>query len=228
MRHLFQKAKIDSLASLNVCDRLGVIASSKLLPKSDDHLQLLYVKCGKVYEENKSYERANFIYEKFLKEYPKHPLTENVKQSLARTTVADIRGRGARHIESPGRTGTTADGSTVIEIENTSPAKMRIIFSEPTYKFEEIGTCRDCVKVVNKPPKLCPHKGSVGRYTLEPGQYDVAVKFTADDGNPVNPWAGNWSLEAGAEYKSCFFIIENPVDEPEKKEKKEKKEKNTP
>ncbi len=70
------------------------------------------------------------------------------------------------------------------------------------YKFEEIGTCRDCVKVVNKPPKLCPHKRPVGRYTLEPGQYDVAVKFTADDGNPVNPWAGNWSLEAGAEYKS--------------------------
>src|SRR5918997_1571187 len=85
--------------------------SSKLLPKSDDSLQLLYVNCGKVYEENKSHERAVFIYEKFLKEYPKHSLTENVKRSLARTTVADIRGRGTRHLESPGRTGTTADGS---------------------------------------------------------------------------------------------------------------------
>lgn len=219
VRYLFQKAKIDSLATLNVCDRLGVIASSKLLPKSDYRLQLLYVKCGKVYEENKSYERAIFIYEKFLKDYPKHSLTENVKQSLARTTVADIRGGAARHLEPPGRTGTTVDGSTVIEIQNTSPAKMRITFSGPTYRFEEIGTCRDCVKVVNKPPELCPQKGPVGRYTLEPGQYDVAVKFTADDGNLVDPWAGSWSLEAGAEYKTCFFLIENPVDEPKKKEK---------
>jgi hypothetical protein len=218
LRELFQKAKITSLGTLNVCNRIGILAERNLLPKSDANLPSLYPECGKVYEAEKSYQRAISIYEQFLKQYPAHVLAEDVKRFLARTTVADIRSGGARNIDSPGRTGTTTDGSTVIEIQNTSPAKMRITFSGTTPKFEEIESCRDCVKYVNKPPKSCPDKGPVGRYTLEPGQYDIAVKFTADDGNPVNPWAGTWSLEAGAEYKSCFFIIQDLVDDPKKKE----------
>jgi tetratricopeptide (TPR) repeat protein len=218
LRELFQKAKVTSLATSDVCNRIEALVKRNLLPKSDPNLPLLYPECGKVYEAKKSYERAIVIYEEFLKQYPSHPLVEDVKRSLARTTVADIRGRGARNIKSPGRTGTTADGSTVIEIQNTSPAKMRITFSGTTPKFEEIETCRDCVTYVNNPPESCPGKGPVGRYTLEPGQYDIAVKFTSDNGNPVNPWAGSWLLEAGAEYKSCFFIIRDPLDDPKKKE----------
>ncbi|MFB8787853.1 MAG: hypothetical protein U7123_03195 [Potamolinea sp.] len=63
----------------------------------------------------------------------------DVRRALARTTVADIKGsREVRNIKSPGRTGTTADGSTVIEIQNTSPAKMEITFSGATPKFEEM------------------------------------------------------------------------------------------
>lgn len=218
LRELFQKAKVTSLATSQTCSRLGVLSEQNLLPKSDPNLPSLYLECGKLYEAKKGYSKASATYEEFLKQYPDHPMAKDVKQSLARTTVADVRGRGALNIESPGRTGTTVDGSTVIEIQNTSPGKMRITFSGATPKFEKLENCRDCVTYVNNPPELCPGKGPVGRYTLEPGQYDIAVKFTADNGNPVKPWVGNWSLEAGAEYKSCFFIIRDPVDDPEKKE----------
>lgn len=218
LRELFQKAKITSLATVDVCNRIEALVKRNLLPKSDPNSLLLYPECGKVYEAKKNYERATIIYENFLKQYPDHPLVEDVKRSLARTIVADIRGKGARNIKSPGQTGATADGSTVIEIQNTSPAKMRITFSGTTPRFEEIEPCRDCVMYDNNPPESCPEKGPVGKYMLEPGQYNIAVKFTADDGNPINPWAGSWSLEPGAEYKSCFFIVRNPLDNPKKKE----------
>ncbi|MFB8787851.1 MAG: hypothetical protein U7123_03185 [Potamolinea sp.] len=69
----------------------------------------------------------------------------------------------------------------------------------------------------DKPPDLCPGNGTVGRYRLEPGQYDIAVKLKADNGNTVNPWTGNWNLEAGAEYKTCFLIIRNSLYDPQKK-----------
>ncbi|WP_414578977.1 tetratricopeptide repeat protein [Anabaena sp. CCY 9402-a] len=216
---LFQKAKVTSLSTLNVCNRIGILAERNLVPKSNANLPPLYLACGEVYDAEKSYKRAIIIYEEFIRLYPDHSLVENVKRSLARTTVADIRGRkGLLNIKSPRQTGTTGDGSTVIEIQNTSPAKMRITFSGTTPKFEEIEECKDCVVYVNNPPKLCPNKGLIGRYTFEPGQYDIAVEFTANDGNPVNPWAGTWLLETGAEYKSCFLIIRDPVDNPKKKE----------
>lgn len=217
LHDLFQNLKIETLATSSSCTRLGTLTENNLLPKSNTNLPSLYLACGKVFEADKTYKRAIFIYEKFLQEYSDHTLALDVRRALARTTVADIKGRrGVRNIKSPGRTGTTADGSTVIEIHNTSPGKMEITFSGATPKFEELKTCRDCV-MYDKPPDLCPSNGTVGRYRLEPGQYDIAVKFKADNGNTVNPWAGNWNLEAGAEYKTCFFIIRNPLNDPQKK-----------
>jgi hypothetical protein len=217
VRELFQKSKIASLTRLEVCSRLRDLEQGNLLPKSNANLPSLYLKCGNLFEADKSYYRAIATYEQFLKQYPNHVLTEDVKRALARTIVSDVKGNGAQNIKSPGRTGTTADGTTVIEIQNTSPAKMQIAFSGATPKFEEIEACRDCVTYLSKPPDLCSGKGFVGRYKLEPGQYDIAVKFTANDGNPVNPWAGTWNLKAGTEYKSCFFIIRYPSDNLEKK-----------
>ncbi|MGB3693144.1 MAG: hypothetical protein WA865_06855 [Spirulinaceae cyanobacterium] len=58
----------------------------------------------------------------------------------------------------------------------------------------------------------------MGRYILEPGQYEVAVNFTAEDNNPVNPWVGSWNLEPGAKYSRCFFIVQNSSDDLEEED----------
>lgn len=216
IRQLFQKAQITSFATIKVCSRLGILAERNLLPTSDPNLPSLYPECAKAYEAKKSYKEAISTYEQFLQHYLDHALTEDVKRFLAQATVADVRERGARNIKSPAQTGITLDASTVIEIQNTSPAKMQITFSGVTPRFEKLESCRDCLRYVNHPPKLCSGKGPVGRYTLEPGQYDIAVQ--ADDRGSVRPWAGTWTLKAGAEYKSCFFIITNPVHEANKQE----------
>jgi len=47
--------------------------------------------------------------------------------------------------------------------------------------------------------------GPIGRYTLEPGQYDVVVESISDRG--VTPGPSNWDLVSGDQYSSCFFIV---------------------
>ncbi|BAZ18743.1 hypothetical protein NIES4071_106280 (plasmid) [Calothrix sp. NIES-4071] len=221
LSELFQKAKVESLATENVCNRIGILNSSNLLPKQNSNLPLLYPTCGKIYEANKRYEQAISIYNQFLHSFPDHPLKLDIQRSLARTTVADIKGRGARKTKPLLRTGTTVDGSTVVDIQNTSPAKMEITFSGTTPKFGEIEICTDCIEYISKGPEICPGKGPIERYTLEPGKYDIAVKFTTRSGNLAYPWTATWSLEQGGEYKTCFVIVQDLVDESNKKEKEE-------
>lgn len=216
LRELFQKSSVETetLATLEVCNRLEILTEKNLLPPSDPNAQSVYSSCGKTYEIEKSYEEAISIYENFLKMYPNHPLIEDVKRSLARTTITQIKEEEEeRYIESPERTGITADGSTVVEIQNSSPAEMRIIFSGTTPKFEELEDCDECQKYIGEPPGSCPGKGPIGRYTLEPGEYEIVIKFKANDRERVNPWAGNWNLEQGALYKRCFFIIQDSLDD---------------
>ncbi len=221
LRELFQKSSVETetLATLEVCNRLEILTEKNLLPPSDPNAQSIYPSCGKTYEIEKSYEEAISIYENFLKMYPNHPLIENVKRSLARTTITQIKEEEEeRYIESPERTGITADGSTVVEIQNSSPVGMRIIFSGITPRFEELEDCDECQKYIGESPESCPGKGPIGRYTLEPGEYEIVIKSKANDGERVNPWAGNWHLERGAEYKSCFFITQDSLDDSDKED----------
>ena len=210
---LFQKAKTKSLTTIDVCDRIGILAENNLLPQSDANLPLLYSECGNLYESDKIFTKASSIYEQFLKRYPDHTLSTDIKRSLARSNIADIKSKGVRQITPLGRVGNTTDGSTVIEIQNASPSKMLITFSGKTPRFEEIESCKDCVVHTNNSPKVCPENGNVGRYTFEPSQYEVAIRMKSDNGSYVKPWAGNWNLESGAKYKICFFITQDPIDE---------------
>jgi TolA-binding protein len=208
---IFQQTPVNTLVSRKVCSRINHLAEQNLLPNSDQNLPLLYSECGKVYEQHQTYYSAIKMYEQFLQQYPNHTLAENVRRSLAQTTVADIKSQGARTVESPLPTGRTADGSTVIEIQNSSPNPMRLTFSGVTPKFETVEKCKDCVTYFN-PPKACPQKGPITRFVIEPGQYDIAAKPQSSFGNRVNPWSGNWILEPGKKYQTCFFVVRNLMD----------------
>jgi tetratricopeptide (TPR) repeat protein len=210
VQELFQQTSVQSLATQEVCKRLDNLIGQNLLPNVAQNLPLFYLECGKVYQKNRRYSTAIATYREFLRQYPDHTLIEDVKRLLAIVTVADLREKGAQNVVSPKSTGITTDGSTVIEIQNSSASQMQITFSGETPKFEEIEKCRDCVSYFN-PPEACPGKGPVGRYVLEPGQYDIAVEPQSSYGNPVRPWSGTWLLEPGAIYQTCFFVVRNPT-----------------
>ncbi|HLO87482.1 MAG TPA: hypothetical protein VK203_21105 [Nostocaceae cyanobacterium] len=203
---LFTKTDLKTLTQLDQCKQIKGVAESKIVPDTDKNLPLLYQNCGQLFEQNKQYSLAIQTYEDFLTRFPKHPLIANIKASFAKSIVAEAKQAGAGNIPRPQSAGYSGSGSTVVEIRNESPEKMRIVFSGPQPRFEELEGCTKCEKFISQGPKSCPNKGPVGRYTLKPGNYDVVVKSIGQ--GRVRPFTGQWLLSGGTEYRNCFFIVQ--------------------
>jgi len=210
---LFQKAPMSALATERVCPQISTALTGAVLPAESPKLPSLLADCGQVLEAMKKPGKAVGLYQHLLQRYPQRISVEEIQRSLARATVAEIQAQGASVVSQPLQTASSGDGMAVVEIRNVSPGKMSATFSGLSPKFEQLSSCPDCQVVVQKPPATCPSKGAVGRYRLAPGTYDVAVKFQADDAQPVRPWAGRWNLKAGAIYGMCFFIVRDPVND---------------
>jgi hypothetical protein len=204
---LFQKANMNALATPDICKQLDPLGKQALIPDSGTIPQL-YLACGKTYEKSHQYGQAMMLYRQFLKENPTPTTqTQAMEQSLARATVANFSRQGAQEIKPPGLVGFTADGSTVVEIQNSSPRTMKITFSGPTPKFEELAPCEDCEIHNYRGPEACPEKGPVGRYKLEPGQYQIAVEFIELPNEVIDSSVGDWTLGEGSEYRRCQIIV---------------------
>jgi outer membrane protein assembly factor BamD (BamD/ComL family)/rRNA maturation protein Nop10 len=198
------QTKPATIAQPSVCNRLGFIEQQQLIPQRDRYLPPLLQACGQAYAKNGSYAAAIATYERFLKDYPQHSLTLTVKTALAQAIVTSVKQTGAGKIDRPPQVTQTAFGTTQVIIRNDSPDPIQIIFSGPQPRFEEIAACKDC-QTYTTPPQTCPEKGIERTYTLQPGKYDIVVKSNRK-GN-VRPYAGTWTLENGAGYGSCFYIV---------------------
>ncbi|NJM07419.1 hypothetical protein HC891_16395 [Candidatus Gracilibacteria bacterium] len=80
-----------------------------------------------------------------------------------------------------------------------------MIFSGPEVRVEELEPCVGCSDFSGSEPTACPELGPVGTYLLAPGTYDVVVKASGD--GSVTPFRGNWVLDGGQEYSSCFYLV---------------------
>lgn len=204
IKSAFTQTNIDVLANEALCDQVEILEQANLIPQKSTLLPNLLYECGQTYEGIKYYSGAIQMYDKFLSEYPSHSLASSVEDSLARAIVADARASGAGIIPAPERSGSTSGGSTLVIIQNDSPERLRIVFSGPDSRIEELAACSSCQTYSLIGPLYCPEQGPIGRYTLPPGQYDVVVQSISDNG--VTPWTGDWDLISGDEYYSCFFI----------------------
>lgn len=207
-QNLFTQNPLPALAQPQVCNRLDPLQQHQLIPQAETTLPSLYYACGQTYAAASKHGQAIQMYEQFLDRYSQHELTAEVKSAWAKSMVAEAKAQGAGSIARPGRSGSTGDGSTVVEIRNDSPEKVRMVFSGPEPRFEELAPCTDCQKFVGNSPNACPNKGPVGTYKLQPGEYEVVVKSISD--RAVRPFTGSWSLGSNAKYSSCFFIVEQP------------------
>jgi hypothetical protein len=218
---LFQMSQTKPLATPKVCEQLENLMAKNLIPKLDTKVSQFYLSCGNSYETNQTYARAIGLYKRLLEQDLDHTQTQKLEAALARATVADIKQQGAKEIGPPTRIANTEDGSTVVEIQNTSPRKMRIIFSGSTPKFEELEPCQDCKIYMYEGPGPCPRQGPKKRYTLAPGQYKIAVNFTEIPGEIIESWVADWKLDEGAEYGACFVIVNGLREESQDPEKPE-------
>lgn len=205
---LFDTSGMTEMATPKVCAQTNLLLKHHLLPQPTTNLPTFYQSCGNAYAASKNFTQAIAMFETFLDKYPSHPQTEAVKRSYTQAIVYEGRAKGAGKIDRPGYSGVRSDGTTAVVIQNDSPEKVRIVFSGPTPRLEELAPCTDCKTFIGQAPKQCPNKGPIGTYVLQPGEYDVMVKSISDRG--VRPFTGVWGLDRGSEYNSCFFIVRQP------------------
>lgn len=204
---LLAQHKVNALAQRSSCEKLEALIKTNLIPPSNQ--PHFYQACGQVFEKNGMYSQATAFYEQFLDQFPNHQLTTDVKQDYAQALYDEAQAKGAGTIPPPRQSGSTGDGSTVVEIRNDSPENMRIVFGGPTPRVEELEPCQSCEKFTGAPPITCPSKGPVGRYIVDPGDYQIIVKSISN--STVTPYTGDWSLAANTRYLNCFYIVRKTV-----------------
>jgi tetratricopeptide (TPR) repeat protein len=204
---LAEQAAAALLDNLYVCQTAAERGDDPLLRDRAGFLAALFLRCGEKYTASEDYADAARVYELFLAAYPGDPQAEEIRAALARALIADARQSGAGEIPLPEKvTGSESSGATTtVVIQNDSPEKVRLIFTGPVTRIEELGPCITCTKFYNSGPQYCPEMGPTGSYELPSGAYEVLVESVSDEG--VLPFTGSWQMEGG-EYYTCFFVIE--------------------
>ncbi|WP_299488185.1 hypothetical protein [Acaryochloris sp. IP29b_bin.137] len=202
--NLFEQAIPKDLATERVCERLETLINHKMIPHQDTDVSQFYVYCGQRYEQKQQYARAKTLYEKSQQQYPQK--SDLWTPALARVTVANIKQNGAKQIDFDQRVGSTTDGSSKIELKNSSPRQVWITVSGPTPQFKTLPPCKKC-KIYNQRIESCPAEGAFTRISLEPGEHDISVQFTELPGEKIVPWAGSLQLQTGAHHSRCFFLV---------------------
>ena len=197
----------EDVASTGVCDALGSLEEQGFVASADDAVPPLLYACGQTYEASAAYSDAIAVLGRFLTSYPDHALTDSVKDAFARVTVADAKAAGAGSLPEPDHVGPSEAGGDLatVVIQNSSPESMGIVFSGPDVRVEKLESCPTCETYTDVGPAECPDAGPVGTYVVEPGDYEVVV--TATSTGDVTPFHGTWTLSAGEEYSSCFYVV---------------------
>jgi tetratricopeptide (TPR) repeat protein len=198
------EAEVSLLANSLACKESDSLKNNVIAERTE-FMPSLYYQCGQAYEGESDWEQAITMYENFLAEYPSHSLAPDAEAGLARSIVAQAQTTSAGEIPTPERSGSTGSTVTEVVIQNDSPEPLRIVFSGPESRVEELEACSSCTTYTGLGPLYCPEQGPIGRYRLTPGAYDVVVESGSDDG--TTPWTGFWNLVSGDEYYSCFFIV---------------------
>jgi tetratricopeptide (TPR) repeat protein len=201
---LASSAETAFLYNLSTCERYQALEKTNIAERADFFPRLFYA-CGKAYTASQDYRQAIGMFEQFQSAYPGHSLASEVEAALAQAIVAEAKTSNVAEIPEPERTGFTSAGNTVVIIQNDSPEQLRIAFSGPESRIEELDACDSCKNYSIVGPVFCPEEGPIGRYALAPGEYDVVVEAIGDRG--VTPFKGEWALGSGDEYFSCFFIV---------------------
>ena len=198
------EAEVSLLANPLACKESASLKNSVIAERTE-FMPSLYYQCGQAYEGERDWEQAITMYENFLADYPSHALAGDAEAGLARSIVSQAQATSAGEIPAPERSGSTGSTVTEVVIQNDSPERLRIVFSGPESRIEELEACSSCTTYTGIGPLFCPEQGPIGRYPLTPGEYAVVVESTNDTG--TTPWTGNWSLVSGDEYYSCFFVV---------------------
>ena len=203
----FSRTELEQVVTLPLCERVPTLLSQNWLPRLyATGPQLLYL-CGQTALSQQQYAYAADSFQTFLSNYPKHELIPAVETGYAEAAIEQAKAAGSGELPPPNPAGYTQTGDTVIAIANDSPDSLRIIFSGPEPRFEELPPCEDCERYDSALAGSCSESSPYEVYRLQPGDYQVLVRSVSD--RQVTPFTGEWTLTAGVGYSSCFFISQS-------------------
>jgi hypothetical protein len=146
--------------------------------------------------------------QEFLTKYPGHRFTATVLATFASLINKHVRADGeAQDFGREEVSGTVGGATAVLRLYNDSTEPLRIAFSGPDPRVEDIGPCADCPNETEG-GGFCRKQATFKRVVIAPGEYDVALD-NPDGGTAPGAYA-HWSLQPGKEYFGCFSIIEKP------------------
>lgn len=198
----------DGVATATVCAELDRLEGQGLLSPPDDVLPPLLRTCGRTFETAGNFASALAMLDRFRREYPNHELVGEVDADFVRVTLAEADATGSGELQNPESIGPSGEAGDLVsvEIHNDSSEEMTIVFRGPEVRVETLPACTECDVV--RVEATCSEAAPIGRYVLDPGDYDVLVK--ASSGSNVQPYRGTWTLEPGQGYADCFYISTTP------------------
>ena len=142
-----------------------------------------------------------------IEDFRGSPLLPRARALLVDVRVDEYSGADVQRLEAPARVGSASAGTVVIELQNSSPHGLEILFSGPGSKSVTVAKCAFCkVYAKDEAPAFCPEVGPTIEITLQPGSYDVVLHDPDDPGGTRNAF-GKWSLAGGARYFNCQVLI---------------------
>jgi hypothetical protein len=194
----------DGVGTAAVCEELDRLEAQGLVSPPDDVLPPLLRTCGRTFETAGDFASALAMLDRFRREYPNHELVVEVDADFVRVTLAEADATGSGELQNPEAIGPSGEAGDLVsvEIHNDSSEEMTIVFRGPEVRVETLPACTECD--VLRVEATCSEAAPIGRYVLDPGDYDVLVK--ASSGSDVQPYRGTWTLEPGQGYADCFYI----------------------
>ncbi len=189
----------------DACIAYHDLAQRGLIPNEPDSLAQFLYHCAENSYSGKNYADAVLMYESLLTEFPDHPLSTQIQTNYADAMIQNAISQGAGVIEQPDASGYTVAGKTVVEIQNDSPERIKLVFNGPETRIEYLEPCETCQTYSMIGPLYCPEKGPIGKYSLNSGEYQVLVEASSD--KEVTPFVGSWTMESGRQFYSCFYIL---------------------
>lgn len=143
-------------------------------------------------------------YQWFLDNAPFDPRAVEARDGLARSLVKQAQLQGAGELPAPTPAGGSGGNHTRVVIYNDSPEELQIVLSGPESRIEIMpaSPTSDTYSLVG--PPVCRTDVPVLQIEVDSGVYDVLVRATSGG---VSPFVGSWTLDAGAAYDSCFFVV---------------------
>ncbi len=187
------------------CGMANELDQLSLFKQDPNELTNLYLNCGENYVDAEEFTLAADLYQSFIEKYPDHPRVEEIKFLLPDLLIKAAKTGSTGTIERPDASGWAPAGVSRVVIQNDSPHTLRLVFSGPDARIEELPACDECSDYTGIGPMYCPEKGPIGSYDLTPGTFEVMVEALDDSG--IDPFTGTWELEDSKEFYSCFFVV---------------------